>query len=372
MDGLGMTYTATAVNDLQQQTFENQQKYLANQSNLKSAALQQESAGLDLQAKKIDLQNQEDFKKSVLAKMSEGQQSQSDLAKLSGAPTPHDQMKQKLEDVNGKIQSHVSLVQATQKAIDEYATKDPTYAAKMQAQLNAQIGEGFKLTKEQNELKAGEASKISAGMAPVFGPDGKMDPEMYKAWYARNQADGVPLADMGLTGDPTRDEKNARFVYAEGVKVHDQITMQAKMQEDAQKRFMDASLIKSRDSTMYHQRAMEAAARDNGPTKTVTKEITQQNEIYNKYITEYENLRATYNKAKENGDDTTAKAVKKQIDVLNSNFEKQKSSTSDAFRKKQTEDTAEEEAENTDASPKGGAPKNDVAFWNKPKRNHTK
>jgi hypothetical protein len=370
-----MTYTATAVNDLRQQTFENQQKYLANQSNLKSAALQQESAGLDLQAKKIDLQNQEDFKKSVLAKMSEGQQSQSDLAKLSGAPTPHDQMKQKLEDVNGKIQSHVSLVQATQKAIDEYATKDPAYAAKMQAQLNEQIGEGFKLTKEQNALKDGEASKISAGMAPIFGPDGKMDPEMYKAWYARNQADGVPLADMGLTGDPTVDEKNARFVYAEGVKVHDQIAMQAKMQEDAEKRWMGAARRKAIDSTMAHQRWLEAATRDkgtNGTNANNAKEITQQNEIYNKYITAYENLRATYNKALENGDKATADALKKQLDVLNSNFRQQKLNTSKAFEKKPTEDTAEEEAEDTDASPKGGAPKNNVAFWNKPKRNHTK
>jgi hypothetical protein len=354
MDALGMTYTATAVNDLRQQTFDNQQKYLANQSNLKSAALAQESAGLDLQAKKIDLQNQEEFKKSILAKMSEGQQAKSDLAKQASSPTPHDQMKQKLEDVNNKIQSHVSLVQATQKAIDEYATRDPTYAAKMQAQLNEQIGEGFKLTKEQNELKAGEASKISAGMAPVFGPDGKMDLEMYKAWYARNQAAGVPLADMGLTGDPTVDEKNARFVYAQGIKVHDQIAMQAKMQEDAQKRWVDASLIKSRLDTAHHQREMEAAARDKGSNGTNANEIKlveEQSKIYNKYITEYENLRATYNKALENGDKATADALKKQIDVLNSNFEQQKKGTSAAFVKKPTEGTS-------------GAPKTNDAFWN--------
>jgi hypothetical protein len=221
----------------------------------------------------------------------------------------------------------------------------------MQAQLNAQVEEGFKLTKEQNTIKAEEASKISAGMAPVFGPDGKMDPEMYKAWYARNQADGVPLPQMGLTGDPTVDEKNARFVYAEGVKVHDQIAIQAKMQEDAQKKFMDDARRKAIDSTISHQRAMEAAARDNGSTKTEAKEITQQNGIYNKYITEYENLRSTYNKAKENGDNTTADALKKQIDVLNSNFEQQKRNTSATFGKKTTGGTS-------------GAPKTNDAFWN--------
>jgi hypothetical protein len=362
MDGLGMTYTATAVNDLRQQTFENQQKYLANQSNLKSAALQQESTGLDLQAKKIDLQSQEEFKKSVLAKMAEGQQSQSDLAKLSGTPTPHDQMKQRLDDVNDKIQSHVSLVQATQKAIDDYATKDPTYAAKMQSQLNAQIAEGFKLTKEQNELKAGEAGKISAGMAPVFGPDGKMDPEMYKAWYARNQADGVPLADMGLTGDPTVDEKNARFVYAEGVKVHDQITMQSKMQEEAEKRWMDDARRKAIDSTTAHQRWMEAHTRNGGSNSATTNDsnlIKQQNGIYNKYITEYGKLKANYDKAKAGGDDTTAKAVKHEIDILNSNFEKQKKATSTAFGKKPTDAPPKKEAGST-----SGAPKTDDAFWN--------
>jgi hypothetical protein len=192
-------------------------------------------------------------------------------------------------------------------------------------------------------------------MAPVFGPDGKMDPEMYKAWYARNQADGVPLADMGLTGDPVVDEKNARFVYAEGIKVHDQIAMQAKMQEDAEKRWMDAARRKAIDSTISHQRAMEAAARDkdpNGANANNAKEITQQNGIYNKYITEYENLRATYNKALENGDKATADALKKQIDVLNSNFRQQKLNTSKAFEKKPTS-----------ATPKGDAPKTADQFY---------
>jgi hypothetical protein len=365
MDGLGMTYTATAVNDLRQQTFENQQKYLANQSNLKSAALQQESTGLDLQAKKIDLQNQEDFKKSVLAKMSEGQQSQSDLAKLSGAPTPHDQMKQKLEDVNGKIQSHVSLVQATQKAIDEYATKDPAYAAKMQTQLNEQIAEGFKLTKEQNAIKAGEASKVSDGMAPIFGTDGKMDPEMYKAWYARNQADGVPLAQMGLTGDPALDDKTARLIYAQGVKAKDQVTMQAKMHSEKEKGFMDESLRKSRDSNMYHQRWLEANAHNNGPKGATTNDaklVKEQNGIYNKYITDYGKLKANYDKAKAGGDSTTADAVKHEIDVLNSNFEQQKRGTSTAFGKQPT--VAPPKAPpKKEAGSTSGAPKNATQFF---------
>jgi hypothetical protein len=184
-----------------------------------------------------------------------------------------------------------------------------------------------------------------------------MDPEMYKAWYARNQADGVPLPQMGLTGDPTVDEKNARFVYAQGIKVHDQIEMQAKMQEDAQKRWVDASLVKSRLDTAHHQIEMEAIARNKGSKGATTNDANlgkQQNVIYNKYITDYGKLKANYDKAKAGGDDTTAKAVKHQIDVLNSNFEKQKRSTSTAFGKPQT-----------DVPPKGEAPKTASDFLSK-------
>jgi hypothetical protein len=184
-----------------------------------------------------------------------------------------------------------------------------------------------------------------------------MDPEMYKAWYARNQADGVPLPQMGLTGDPALDDKTARLIYAQGVKAKDQVTMQAKMHAEKEKGFMDESLRKSRESTMYHQRWLEANAHNNGHKGSTTNDAklgTQQNVIYNKYITEYGKLKANYDKAKAAGDNTTTEAVKKQIDVLNSNFEKQKRSTSTAFGKQPT-----------DVSSKGEAPKTASELFSK-------
>jgi hypothetical protein len=143
-------------------------------------------------------------------------------------------------------------------------------------------------------------------------------------------------------------------MWGANTKVADQLkiahdTVTAKRQE-----ILDQSLIAARNSTIAHQRAMEANSRNKGPNGATTNDAklgTQQNVIYNKYITEYGKLKASYDKAKAGGDDTTAKAVKHEIDILNSNFEQQKLNTSKAFEKKPTRRTS-------------GAPMIKGPFWN--------
>src|SRR5512135_217326 len=136
-----------------------------------------------------------------------------------------------LQDVTDRMKSHASLVSATQKAINAYAKTDPIYAQKMQGELNKQIGDAFKLTKEHNDILEKSSAKISDELFPVMNKDGipgKFDPELYRNWYAARKAEGTPLAEQGLTGDPTQDEQQVRLTYAKGVAAKDQAAQQSR------------------------------------------------------------------------------------------------------------------------------------------------
>jgi len=304
----------------------------AQQSDLQSAALHQEDARLTLQAKKAELANQEAFKQSVLANLASSEDSQSQLAELSNAPTPHQQMQAKLADTTEQIQNHVSLVQATQKAIEQYAKTDPMYAQKMQAQLNQQIADGFKLTEAHNKILSDEAKKVSQDLYPVMNADGvpgKVDPVQYAQWYGTQKANGVPLAQMGLTGDAGVDTPRLKEVYAHGMSVADQLKQQDDMYKMKEKEWRDKLEVDKFDELKQHHRAIEANQRERGTKGAAVKdpivvERSKQDAAYGAYRTKYDRLDAQFRKAVKSGDLVEQRAISRQIDSLNEGFEAQK------------------------------------------------
>lgn len=307
----------------------------AQQSDLQSAALHQEDMRLTLQAKKAELANQEAFKASVLANLASTEDSQSQLAELSNAPTPHQQMQAKLADTTEKIQNHVSLVQATQKAIEQYAKTDPLYAQKMQMQLNQQIEDGFKLTEAHNKILSDEAKKVSQDLYPVMNADGvpgKVDPVQYAQWYGTQKANGVPLAQMGLTGDAGVDTPRLKEIYAHGMSVSDQLKQQDAMYKMKEKEWRDKLDVDKFAELQQHHRAVEAAARERadkaGSGKAIKDPIvverSKQDAAYGAYRTKYDRLDAQFRKAVKSGDLVEQRAISRQIDSLNEGFEAQK------------------------------------------------
>ena len=268
-------------------------------SNLQSMALNQEGTKLTLDAKKAELANQEAFKQNVLAQMAKGEDNQGQLATLANQPTPHQEMQNSLASTEDKIKSHVSLVQATQQAIESFSKTDPLYAMKMQTELNKQIEDGFKLTKDHNDIVSKEASKVSDELAPVVnaeGVPGKVDPELYKEWYARQKAQGVPLASMGLTGDPALDDKAIRLIYSKGVAAKDQASQQAKMLEAKQRQWRDEQMNQYHTQSLAISRSKEALQREKLSFEKAKASTTKAGKdprqaIWDKYHAENEKLR---------------------------------------------------------------------------------
>lgn len=322
---------------LEQQAQQNADRHQIVLSNLAGAKLNQESVALDLQQKKAEFANEEAFKKSVLSQLSQGEEARSDLSKLSGEPTPYQNLQNSLADSKDKITQHISLVQATQKAIEQYSKVDPIYAQRMQDQLNKQIGEGFKLTKEHNDIKEKEAEKVSGELFPVLnagGVPGKFDPALYQQWYQNRKDEGVPLASLGLTGDPSLDEKQIRLVYSHGVAAKDQATQQSRFLAEQERAWMDKVRAEKYSSDIQHQRATEATSRerlDKGkPAKDpVVVERKYQDAAYTKYRTQYDRLVAQRRRAT---DDVTKRDIDRQIQSLNDSFEEQKKSIRSSYK----------------------------------------
>ncbi len=319
---------------------ENNLMMQTQQANLQSMALNQEGTKLAIDAKKADLANQEAFKQHVLAQLAVGEDNQSQLATLSNQPTPFQGMQNELAATTDKIKTHVSLVQATQKAIETFAKTDPIYAMKMQEDLNKQIEDGFKLTKDHNDIVAKEASKVSDELAPVVnagGVPGKIDPELYKEWYARNKADGVPLASMGLTGDPAVDDKAIRLIYSKGVAAKDQATQQAKMLKAKQQQWRDEQMQQYHTESLAIRRSDEALKRERlsfektkaGTTKdpkvAMQKEL---NTIHNQYMNQYQRLIKERDKSSTESGKTV---VNERIQKLNELYGQQKRDVANSF-----------------------------------------
>lgn len=304
----------------------------AQQSDLQSAALNQENARLQLEAKKAELANQEAFKASVLAQLSNTEDSQSQLAELSNQPTPHQQMQTKIEDTTNQIDEHTKLVRATQRAIDQYSKTDPIYAQRMQKDLNDQIEAGFKLTTEHNKILADEAKKVSQDLYPVMNADGvpgKIDPIQYAQWYGTQKANGVPLAQMGLTGDAGQDGPRLQEIYSHGTAIADQLKQQKAMYDMKEKEWRQGLDRDRLEETARHNRAVEATSRERvdksgrgGAVKDpVVVERKEQDAAYGKYRSAYDRLVAQRRKAT---DPVQQRDIDRQITSLNENFEEQK------------------------------------------------
>jgi len=319
---------------------ENNLMMQAQQSDLKSAALNQEGTKLTLDAKKAELANQEAFKQNVLAQMAKGEDNQGQLATLAGQPTQYQNMHNELSATTDKIKAHVSVVQATQRAIESFAKTDPIYAMKMQGELNKQIEDGFKLTKAHNDIISKEASKVSDELSPVVNADGvpgKVDPALYKEWYARNKADGVPLASMGLTGDPAIDDKAIRLIYSKGVAAKDQAIQQAKMLQAKQKQWNDEQTQKYHTESLAIRRSDEALKRErltfdkNKPTSGKDPKIPMQKElntIHNQYMGQYQRLIKERDKASTKDG---KEVVNERIATLNQIYGQQKRDVATSF-----------------------------------------
>jgi len=308
-----------AVQNLQ----ENSLMMQAQQSDLRSAALNQEGTKLTLDAKKAELANQEAFKQNVLAQMAKGEDNQGQLATLANQPTQYQEMHNNLSATTDKIKSQVSLVQATQKAIEQFSKTDPSYAMKMQTELNKQIEDGFKLTKAHNDIVSKEASKVSDELAPVVnagGEPGKVDPALYKEWYARNKADGVPLASMGLTGDPALDDKAIRLIYSKGVAAKDQASQQAKMLEAKQRKWRNEQMNQYHTQSLAIRRSGEALQREKlDYQKTKPTKGSNANSpiaLWNNYDGKYQALSKEWRKAA----DSDRPAVEAAMATLTSNY----------------------------------------------------
>lgn len=307
----------------------------SQQSDLQSAALHQEDARLTLEAKKAELANQEAFKQSVLANLASAEDSHNQLAELSSQPTPHQEIQGKIEDTTNKIQDHVTLVQATQKAIEQYAKTDPLYAQKMQVELNKQIEDGFKLTAEHNKLLLDEAKKVSQDLFPVLNADGvagKVDPMQYDQWYNTQKANGVPLAQMGLTGDPGIDTPRLKEIYAHGTSVTDQLKQQENMYRAKEREWRQSLEVSKFQETQQHHRAIEAKAREGGGSKPakdpIIVERKDQDAAYGRYRSQYDRLVAQRRKAT---DPVAQRDIDRQITSLNDNFEEQKKSIRSSY-----------------------------------------
>jgi hypothetical protein len=351
MDGLGMTYTANAVNDLRQQAFNNQQ--VSTRNNLVNQDLQ-----MDLDLKKQSLQSLASFhaKQQELAQADVAQQKTLEALSSGGASsTPHAERLDKLAQAESLYQGTIAQAKQYKEMADKsYAEGDfgaGDLATKKSQEL---LKTGMDHADTMLKMKRDNSEQISQMLSPIVteSDQGQRQQE-WSALQARALSEGntdisaLPH-DVSVAMPTIKNMWGANTKVADQLKIaHDTVT--AKRQE-----ILDQSLIAARNSTIAHQRAMEANSRNKGPNGATTNDAklgTQQNVIYNKYITEYGKLKASYDKAKAGGDDTTAKAVKHEIDILNSNFEQQKLNTSKAFEKKPTRRTS-------------GAPMIKGPFWN--------